>query len=131
MLYIHWNSSNETGIEIIDEQHRGIVSVINSYYYKVCAGKPKEALVLTKGILDEMTLLHFRTEEELMERAGFPDLLPHRQMHLRLIAEMRDVFQRSLKENDPHLFLEFLKQWWLSHINAEDKLYVASVRKVL
>ena len=30
MLYIRWNESNDLGIEIIDEQHRGVVSMFNS-----------------------------------------------------------------------------------------------------
>lgn len=32
-LFIVWSDMNETGIKIIDDQHRGIVSVINSLYF--------------------------------------------------------------------------------------------------
>ena len=30
-LLIYWDASNEIGIPIIDEQHRGIVTLINSF----------------------------------------------------------------------------------------------------
>jgi len=123
MLYIRWHEENNLGIEIIDEQHRGIVSVINSYYHYVQKGKSKEALILTKGTLDEMTELHFKTEEAYLKEHGYPHLSSHAILHEKLFRAMTRTFEESLKNNDPDSFLRFLKDWWLHHINEEDKKY--------
>ena len=32
-VFIVWKNSNDCGINIIDEQHRGIVSTINTLFY--------------------------------------------------------------------------------------------------
>ena len=123
MLYIRWQESNNLGIEIIDEQHRGVVSVINSYYHYVRTGKSKEALILTKGILDEMTALHFKTEEAYLTEHGYPHLPSHAILHEKLFRTMARSFEDSLKNDDPDSFLRFLKDWWLHHINEEDRTY--------
>jgi len=123
MLYIRWQEANELGIEILDEQHRGIVSVINSYYHYVQTGKSKEALILTKGMLDEMTELHFKTEEAYLHKHGYPHLASHAILHEKLFRAMASTFEDSLNNDDPDSFLRFLKDWWLHHINEEDRKY--------
>ena len=125
MLYIHWKEENALGIDIIDEQHRGIVSVINSYYHYEKKGYSKDALIHTKGILDDMTALHFQTEEALLKEVGYPLLPSHSALHGTLIKKMNSIFEESLKHDDPHIFLRFLKEWWLHHINEEDKKYAS------
>mgnify|MGYP002597985030 CR=1 FL=1 len=32
-LYIVWSDAFDTGVAIIDEQHRGLVSLINTFFY--------------------------------------------------------------------------------------------------
>lgn len=131
MLYIVWQESGNLGIPIIDEQHRAIVTMINSLYYFIHEGRGLEALRPTLETLEQYTRIHFITEEELMRRAGFEGIDEHVALHGELAGKMKTIARESLQNREPEQALEFLKRWWLDHINGEDRLYVPAVMKIL
>ena len=77
VLYIVWNEKNILGIPIIDEQHRGIVSTINSFHYFIRDGQGLDALKPTLNILAQYTNIHFKTEEALMKKACYSGFEEH------------------------------------------------------
>ena len=131
MLYIIWNDRNMLGIPIIDEQHRGIVSTINSFHYFIQEGKGLNALQPTLDILRQYTFIHFKTEEALITAAEYPDLENHIKMHSMLAEKTNQIAEEAVSNNEPELALVFLKDWWLSHINREDSKYSSYVKKYL
>jgi len=128
-LYIVWNDKNNLGIAIIDEQHRGIISTINSLYYFIQTGHEKEILKPTLIMLEQYTKIHFATEEALMTAAGYPELNEHLQLHKKLAEETQKLSRRAVNDEDPGVILKFLKDWWLSHINKEDRKYLSYLKK--
>jgi hemerythrin len=126
-LYIVWNENNHLGIPIIDEQHRGIVSTINSLHYFIQEGKGLEALKSTLTILKEYTNIHFKTEEALMKNSAYPGFKSHVMLHKGLM----EITQEAISYKEPELALKFLKEWWIGHINKEDKKYAPYVKKEL
>lgn len=128
-LYIIWNKENETGIPIIDEQHRAIVTMINSLFYFMQENHAMDALIPTMHMISEYALIHFKTEEPLMQRAGYKDFDHHCELHRELIKKSAAVMLRSTQEKDANLLLRFLKDWWLHHINTEDRQYMSLVRR--
>jgi len=130
-LYIVWEDKNNTGIPIIDEQHRGIVSTINTFYYFIKKGEGLKAITPTLTVLEEYTLLHFSTVEDLFAGSGFPDLNNHVLSHKELLHRTKIIAYESNTKSDANLALKFLKEWWLNHINVEDKKYVSYVMKKL
>ena len=131
MLYIVWSKENELGVPIIDEQHRGIVSTINSFYYFVQQGHGSEALSPTLNILAQYTNLHFKAEEKLMERAKYPALDDHLTLHKELAKKMMILARDLISKEDANSLLSLLKSWWLGHINQEDRKYAFQVKKEL
>jgi hemerythrin len=131
MLYIVWNKENELEIPIIDEQHRGIVSTINSFYYFIQQGHGSEALMPTLNILGQYTNLHFKAEETLMDRAKYPALDDHLALHKELAKKMTILARELISKEDANSLLGLLKSWWLGHINLEDRKYTFQVRKEL
>lgn len=131
MLYIVWNEKNCLGIPIIDEQHRGIVSTINSLHYFVKQGQGDEALPPTLSILEQYAKIHFRIEESLMMNAKYPGLDEHVLLHKDLFKKTIAVAQESKLSKDTDAALNFLKTWWLGHINGDDKKYGSVVKKAL
>jgi len=123
MLYIKWNESNNLGIPIIDEQHRSIVATINSFHYFIEKGHGMDALKPTLTILDLYTNLHFSTEEEILTDAGYPGLNEHILLHKELLSKTIEIKAEATSFKEPEIALKFLKKWWLSHINIEDKHY--------
>ena len=123
-LYIKWQKSNETGIPLIDEQHRGIVSIINTFYYMM--GKRMDNHMLYSCISDTLknySRIHFITEEGFLETAQYEELEYHKSLHRILTLEIERIEIQGIKDNDAKPLLDFLKKWWHEHINDKDQLY--------
>jgi hemerythrin-like metal-binding protein len=128
-LFIKWQKCNDTGIALIDEQHKGIVSIINSFYFMM--GRHVDNAMLYSSISDTMknySRIHFVTEESFLEASGFPELEEHREMHRNLSLDIERMEFRAVRSNDARPLLEFLKRWWLEHINEKDMHYAQYLR---
>ena len=49
-------------------------------------------------------------------------------IHRDLVRQMAEVMRRAVAQSDPTIVLVFLKDWWMDHINKEDKKYAAYMR---
>ena len=123
-LFVQWNDRNDTGIELIDEQHKGIVSIINTFFYMTSHGKSNHMLYsCISDTLKNYSRIHFITEEAFLAESGYKDLENHKKLHRRLVIEMEHVEYQSIRDNDARPLMNFLKKWWIEHINDEDQLY--------
>ena len=131
-LFIVWQSTNEIGIPLIDEQHKGIVSIINTFYHMV-QKKVNYHLLYSciTNTLKEYSKIHFITEEAFLELAKYEDIENHKRLHEKLTMQIDIIERKGLIENDVSPLLDFLKQWWINHINMEDKKYVAALRRTM
>ena len=130
-LYIIWTKENEIGIPIIDEQHRSIVSTINTFHYYISNGIDKNVIFSTLKILEQYTKLHFQTEQELMQLAGYLDLASHLELHKEIITRTEQIVRNVNITNNSDEVLQFLKDWWIGHINKEDRKYVSYVSQLI
>jgi len=64
-LYIAWKDSYCIGIPIIDEQHRCIVSIINSIYYFVEEHRELDVLESVINMMNQYTVIHFNRANAL------------------------------------------------------------------
>lgn len=127
-LYITWKKEYNTGISIIDEQHRGIISTINSLYHFIQDGHGDEILDSTMLTLEQYIKIHFQTEEALLQKANYPEYDSHVKLHKKWSERTRML---SLKENtDPTVVLKFLRNWWMEHINIEDRKYIPALNEL-
>ncbi len=124
-IFIAWKPEYESGIVIIDEQHRGIVAAINSLYYAMQHGMGGIMLSHVVGMVTEYAKIHFRMEEDFHEKCGFPGVEQHHALHVALLAETTSVGKHSVDNRDPKLFLHFMKDWWVEHICAKDMAFKA------
>ena len=123
-LLIVWNEDYNTGLKIIDEQHRGIVSIINSLYHSLFVRDDESLLRPVAEMIMGYTKIHFTTEIEMLTDSDYPRLREHQQRHDHLIAEADHIFLRCLKDGgEATPFLNFLKEWWVVHITREDMAY--------
>lgn len=77
VLYIVWKPHDDIGVPIIDEQNRAIVATINSLYYFIQEGWGLSALAPTLNIIKSYSSFHFKTEEGILAKAGYPELHKH------------------------------------------------------
>lgn len=131
VLFIIWNDSNNTGIRIIDEQHRGIISTINSLYYFTQDGHGIEILKPILIMIEQYVEIHFRTEESLMKLSNYPEINEHIQLHKDLAAQAKMMLIDPKRGKEPAEVLRFLKEWWNYHINTEDRKYVPYLEKLI
>jgi hemerythrin len=131
MAYLHWSSDLDTGIEVIDGQHKRIVDYLN----ELNEANDKGDRQATNHVLNELvdyTLTHFAFEEELQEKAGYPFVRAHKRVHDIFTKRVAEFQKRAAAGDDvaPEL-LSMLKIWLVNHIKGDDADYAESVRKML
>jgi hemerythrin len=126
-----WDSKLDTGIEVIDNQHRRIVDYVNQL--EAAQGRGDRALVgqVIEQLVD-YTQSHFSFEESMMEEAGYKFLKPHQKVHEIFIKRVTEFTVRAAKNEDVALELHsMLTKWLLNHIASEDHDYSGVVLKML
>lgn len=131
MAYMEWTRDLESGIPVIDAQHKRIIEFINELYNARQTGSVSETNHVMEGLLN-YTITHFEFEEGLQEKAGYPFLKAHQRIHEIFMKKVADIRERSSAgEEVAQELLSLLKGWLVSHIKGEDRDYVESVKKVL
>lgn len=126
MSVISWQDKFSVGVEEFDRDHKILLDLINQFHDAYAMGKGVEALEPVFQTLLDYTQTHFRREEELMQRHGFPDLESHRIAHRDLADEVGGLHGRYLSSRNPALCIEmlaFLNNWLRFHILETDMAY--------
>ena len=131
MALLLWQDNLNTGIQVIDDQHRRIVEMINQLHAAQTGGLQ----LVVAEVIDELvdyTLSHFAFEEELMEEAGYPFCAAHKRVHevfTKRVSEYRMRFQAG--EDVVDELKSMLSRWLFNHIRNDDKAYSEQVRQHL
>lgn len=80
----------ETGISSIDEEHKGLISNLNSYLASCAHSTIENFDELFTAFISELEN-HFANEELIMKDAGYPGLEKHAHHHLQCLDELRKV----------------------------------------
>lgn len=120
-----WNSRFETGLPIIDTQHKALFDAVNRLADSFKAGTSKQAVKDSMDFLVKYTVEHFQTEEKVMKDMGYPKLTSHMAEHAQLVAKAQEL-QAKLAEGKPVTMevSKFLADWLKHHINEVDMGYV-------
>jgi len=126
---IQWSPTLETGIDVIDQQHKRIVDYINAL--RIAQGKgDRGAVAKTIDDVIDYTQSHFGFEEALLEDAGYPLLNAHKRVHELFIRRVAVLHQRFKSGEDIAQDLHnVLARWLITHIQTEDRHYVGAVKE--
>jgi hemerythrin len=128
MKKLIWSDHLNTGIQVIDRQHRRIVDYINRLYESHKNGSSKEE---TGAVIDELvdyTLTHFAFEETMLEDVDYAELDAHKVFHDQFIQQVREIRERFEEHEIAAIELNNLMVTWLfNHILNEDAAYVSAV----
>lgn len=128
MPLIEWTDDLNTGVNIIDNQHRRIVDYINQLYEVQQNKADRQTVAEVMDDLIEYTVAHFSYEESLMAQSGYPMLIPHQRTHQLFIRRINFFAERhKAGENITDDLLGILRKWLLNHIKSEDQDYVSIV----
>ncbi|WDS37165.1 bacteriohemerythrin [Pseudoxanthomonas sp.] len=126
-----WQDDLDTGIDVIDAQHRRIVEMINQLHAAQQRGS-RDGVGEVIAELVDYTLSHFAFEEELLEEAGYPFTAAHRRVHevfIKRVSEYRLRFDAG--EDIADELKTLLSRWLFNHIRNDDKAYSQTVRRHL
>lgn len=126
---IRWTDLYSIGYEVIDNQHKKIIEIINRLCNLSCGDRNEEKLLLAEII--DYTVYHFKTEEQILEECNFLYKDMHKKKHRNFIQKVNEfakLYENNvLKRID---IVEFLGSWLINHILIEDRRYVACLKKI-
>jgi len=131
---ITWSAKFACGIKIIDDQHKGLVMLVNEMFNHVTGNNIQEHNYFNRVIKEAVDYIkiHFATEEKIMLATNFAGYAEHKRKH--------DNFVLTVVENINNYrygqrfslltFTKFLKDWVLTHIAVMDKKYFDYLRSI-
>ncbi len=133
MKTIAWDNSLSVEVPEIDEDHRRLVELYNLLSQAVARGEDHAYIDALTDELVACTVWHFRHEERLMLKHGYPGLPAHRDEHEELIANVRALQQHLQKHDRPVSGddVEFLERWLMEHIFGADMRMGAYLGEVM
>ena len=124
-----WVPEYNTGIDVIDDQHKRILDYINEINSMVGNTDHEKIKNILNHIID-YTQSHFTFEESLQEEADYKYRVPHKRVHdlfIKRIESYRDRFEMGQAiESELH---EVLSKWLINHIQHDDADYVGAVKE--
>jgi len=126
MKSFEWGVNYLTGILLVDEQHKELVTLINKMGEQLSEGGIDFNLVDTAFIdLASYAKHHFTEEQEMMAQVGIDirHIDTHIQAHKHFLQEVTSLHDESSPDNPSSIeyLLDFLIHWLAYHILVTDK----------
>ena len=120
-----WNHACTVGVRAMDDQHGILMDTLNELRLTTVRGSGREQVSEVLDRLIEFTRMHFWSEEQLMERYGFPSFNDHRSEHQRLLAQILQSSHRVQHGDKMQMrpLLCFLREAYSEHIEGMDREY--------
>ena len=134
MSFMVWSEELNTGVDIIDRQHRELVAMLNRAA-PVLARSSQDSMQAVGPLLDGLVnyaAVHFRTEEDMMATAGMDRRARehHHATHAGFaeqVGRMAQSFSQGVDVTGDRL-LSFLASWLVLHILGEDQAMARQFR---
>jgi hemerythrin-like metal-binding protein len=117
------------GNELLDAQHKIILSHMGKVYTYLLADNKGRDLFEVVDSLDINCKLHFLDEEKVMEEMDFPEIEEHRSQHALFVTHLKHFMGRHAELNIDELI--FLKGWSLEHFETFDSKYAAYKKQLI
>ena len=130
MGYFRWTEALSVHIDEIDNQHKEFISIINDLHEAIKTGTSDDVLGRILSKLNEYAIIHFVTEERLMKKYGYHDLVNHKKEHNVFKKHISDLNKKSLS-NQPvsaGTVVKFIKNWLTKHIKMSDMKYASFLK---
>lgn len=122
-----WNNKLILGVDIMDDEHKILVSKINKLVESLeeqYINKNKVELLKYFKDLADYTKEHFDHEEKFMNAIGYAQYPSHKKIHEKLLEQVASYGKQIEKETlDDQKLISFLRNWLISHIMGVDMQY--------
>lgn len=117
----------KTGIELIDKEHRRLFEIIketNELTNDVLFNDKYDDIKIILGELKDYTVMHFKDEEDYMEKTGYEGLEFQQYAHQAFVDRLNEVNLDDVDSDQEGYLKEliaFLLDWLVNHILKMDK----------
>ena len=126
---IRWTTAMSVGVPELDEDHKGLIEVIN--LLKQHSGADAGSDVIRQCLVSLMRYaqVHFGREERVMTICTFPGLAHHQEEHRVFVDRMKEIDRRFADDPDglsafvAEELVDYLSNWLRHHILIEDMAY--------
>lgn len=126
MKAIVWIDEMSVGVELIDEQHRQIVGVVNHLQEVIEKEESLEIIDSAINFMSDSATALFVTEEKYFIATDYPDYQVHKDKHevfINKVAEFKEICADSKSKAFVLEVLGFLWEWLSQHIMIDDQKY--------
>ncbi|MBF0456366.1 MAG: hemerythrin family protein [Nitrospirae bacterium] len=131
-----WHESLETGVEKIDSQHKEIFAristLISADIENMKAEDREVALHKLLRFLGGYVIDHFKTEEEFMTKAHYPEYDEHKKEHMEFLKSYSSLVRMFEKEGATDLIVTATQNqavdWLIKHIKGTDQKVTAFLK---
>ncbi len=132
-LSASWPAELDTGVPVLDEQHRLLDRVLLSLHQTLQGKVPPRDLAAR---IDQLLCLveeHFATEEAVMDTCAYLHLGPHRAEHEALVERMHELMLIYSQPDAPALgaLVERIRDMLRIHVRDVDLDYAEHLRQAL
>jgi hemerythrin len=118
-----WNPSWETGVFLIDKQHKLMFKRATELLAAIKSQKEVQADVLIE-FLHEYVEVHFSTEENYMLDIRYPAYSTHKEAH-KILKQQTQTFSKPTVTEE---VFNFIVTWLIDHINTHDRALANFIR---
>jgi hemerythrin-like metal-binding protein len=125
MPIVTWCDKYSVNVEEIDIQHKKILELVNNLHSSVENFLDKQELARLLIELVDFTRMHFRTEEQLMKKYDYPELIKHQTEHKILLQHLDNLVAAVSRGKYPTFYSDYdvSSDWALIHISESDKRF--------
>lgn len=129
----NWEDSLNTGIPLIDVQHRTLLDLINYFCTLDESELSSEKIEFIIRNIENYSAYHFSTEERFFEKCNYANKEIHAQKH----SEFKEILSELKNLKDVTKFwlikgiLHSLSVWFYKHLTSDDMDYVEQLKSYL
>ena len=124
MAFLDWTDSLSVGFKLLDTDHKKLFDAINALHDASVKENNHAEAERTLTQLIDFTKVHFVHEETLMRKMAYPQIIPHKIEHDRLMNQIED-FHKRYTAGQVGMSIDtviFLRTWLCDHILKVDIL---------
>jgi hemerythrin len=128
-MTIEWREAMSLNNKEVDNDHRYRIRLVNAVEDSLNSPNKRETVTVALDLLRDYANTHFKREESLMEKVGYPGLAEHKNHHQALLKKLSELEEKipakaesGSFENEalPEDLPELLRDWLIGHIIGED-----------
>ncbi len=142
---IVWRDQISVGNDLIDQDHRYLICLVNSIDLALRHEDDSESLLVFVQQLIAYTAFHFQREERIQKLAHYPQYEAHCRVHKEILGHLAQV-ERDVRDYHAHVqdgslvpgerdmvageVMQLLRDWVLDHVLKDDKRMEPYLRKL-